>query len=67
MSIARFRTEPARKRDVIAQSASQLLDVVHNRDLQVVFAVAAIGLLLTAALLRAFPISDTLNLIATLD
>jgi adenine/guanine phosphoribosyltransferase-like PRPP-binding protein len=49
----------------LAQSASHLLDVLHDPDLQVVFAVAAIGLLLTAALARAFPINDALNLIGT--
>ena len=55
-----------RKRGRLAQSASHLLDVLHDPNLQVVFAVAAIGLLLTAALARAFPISDALNLIGQL-
>jgi hypothetical protein len=63
VSIARFRSEPARKRGRLAQSASHLLDVLHDPDLQVVFAIAAIGLLLTASLARAFPIGDVLNLI----
>jgi hypothetical protein len=67
VSIARFRTEPARKRDDLAQSASALFEALHNPDLQVVLGVAAIGLLLTAVLMRAFPISDALNLIAQLD
>ncbi len=67
MSIARFRTEPARKPDVFAQSVSHLHDALYNRDLQVVFAIAAIGLLLTAALARALPISDVLNLIGQID
>ena len=67
MSIARFRTEPARKRDGLAQSASALFEALHNPDLQVVLGVAAIGLLLTAVLTRAFPISDALNLVAQLD
>lgn len=67
MSIARFRTEPARQRDGLAQSTSALSEALHNRDLQVVVGVAAIGLLLTALLARAFPISDVLNLIAQLD
>jgi adenine/guanine phosphoribosyltransferase-like PRPP-binding protein len=66
VSIARFRSEPARKRDGLAQSAAHLLDALHDPNLQVVFAVAAIGLLLTAALARVFPISDALNLIAQL-
>jgi hypothetical protein len=66
VSIARFRTEPARKRDTLGQAAARVRDVVYNPDLQVVFAVAAIGLLLTAALARAFPISDVLNLVAVL-
>jgi hypothetical protein len=67
VSIARFRTEPARKRDGLAQSASALFEALHNPDLQVVFGVAVIGLLLTAVLTRAFPISDALNLVALLD
>ena len=67
MSIARFRTEPARKRDGLAYSASALLEALRNPDLQVVLGVAAIGLLLTAMLTRAFPISDALNLVAQLD
>ncbi len=67
MSIARFRSEPARKRDGLAQSASAWLEALHNPDLQVVVGVAAIGLLVTAVLARAFPISDVLNLIAQLD
>jgi hypothetical protein len=67
VSIARFRSEPARKRDGLAQSASALFEALHNPDLQVVVAVAAIGLLVTAVLARAFPISDVLNLIAQLD
>lgn len=67
MSIARFRSEPARKRDGLAQSASALFEALHNPDLQVVLGVAAIGLLLTAVLTRAFPISDALNLVALLD
>jgi hypothetical protein len=67
VSIARFRTEPARKRDGLAQSASALFEALHNPDLQVVLGVAAIGLLLTAVLTRAFPISDALNLVAQLD
>lgn len=67
MSIARYRTEPARKRDGLAQSASALFEALHNPDLQVVLGVAAIGLLLTAVLTRAFPISDALNLVAQLD
>jgi hypothetical protein len=65
VSIARFRTEPARKRDGLAQSA--LSEALHNPDLQVVLGVAAIGLLLTGVLTRAFPISDALNLVALLD
>ena len=67
MSIARLRTEPARKRDGLARSASALFDALHNSDLQVVLGVAAIGLLLTAVLARTFPISDALNLVAQLD
>jgi hypothetical protein len=67
VSIARFRTEPARKRDGLAQSASALFEALHNPDLQVVLGVAAIGLLLTAVLTRAFPISDAMNLVAQLD
>jgi hypothetical protein len=67
VSIARFRTEHARKRDVLAQSASALFDALLNPDLQVVLGVAAIGLLLTAVLTRTFPISDALNLVAQLD
>jgi hypothetical protein len=67
VSIARYRTEPARKRDGLAQSASALFEALHNPDLQVVLGVAAIGLLLTAVLTRAFPISDALNLVAQLD
>jgi hypothetical protein len=67
VSIARFRTEPARKRDGLAQSVSALSEALHNPDLQVVVGVAAIGLLVTAVLARAFPISDVLNLIAQLD
>jgi hypothetical protein len=67
VSIARFRTEPARKRDGLAQSASALFEALHNPDLQVVLGVAAIGLLLTAVLTRTFPISDALNLVAQLD
>jgi Ni/Fe-hydrogenase subunit HybB-like protein len=35
--------------------------------LQVVVGVAAIGLLVTVVLTRAFPISDALNLVAQLD
>jgi hypothetical protein len=66
VSIARFRTEPARKRDGLAHSASALF-AAYNPDLQVVICVAAIGLLLTAVLARAFPISDALNLFAQLD
>jgi hypothetical protein len=65
--IARFRTEPACKRDGVAQSASALLQAIHNPDLQVVVGVAAIGLLVTVVLTRAFPISDALNLVAQLD
>lgn len=67
MSIARFRTEPARKHDGLAHSASALLEALRNPDLQVVLGVAALGLLLTAVLTRAFPISDALNLVAQLD
>jgi hypothetical protein len=67
VSIARFRTEPARKRDGLAHSASALFDVLRNPDLQVVLGVAAVGLLLTVVLTRAFPISDALNLVAQLD
>ena len=67
VSIARFRTEPTRKRDGLAQSVSALSEALHNPDLQVVFGVAAIGLLITAVLARAFPISDVLNLIAQLN
>jgi hypothetical protein len=67
VSIARFRTEPASKRDGLAHSASALFEALHNPDLQVVVCVAAIGLLLTAVLVRAFPISDVLNLVAQLD
>ena len=67
MSIARFRTEPTRKRDSLARSASALSEALHNPDLQVVLGVAVIGLLITAVLARAFPISDVLNLIAQLD
>jgi len=67
VSIARYRTEPARKRDGLAQSASALFEALHNPDLQVVLGVAAIGLLLTAVLTRAFPISDALNLVVQLD
>jgi hypothetical protein len=67
VSIARFRTEPARKRDGLAHSASALLEALRNPDLQVVLGVAALGLLLTAVLTRAFPISDALNLVAQLD
>ncbi len=65
--MARFRTESAGKPDAFARPASHLLAAIHNRDLQVLFAVAAIGLLLTAALARAFPIADVLNLIGQLD
>ena len=65
MSIARFRTEPARKRDGLAASA--LFEALHNPDFKVVVGVAAIGLLITAVLAGAFPISDVLNLIAQLD
>ena len=65
MSIARFRSEPARKRDGLLASA--LFEALYNPDLQVVLGVAAIGLLLTAVLARAFPISDVLNLVALLD
>ena len=67
MSIARFRTEPARKRGGLAHSASALLEALRNPDLQVVLGVAALGLLLTAVLTRALPISDALNLVAQLD
>ncbi len=67
MSIARFRTEPTRKRDGLVQSVSALSAALHNPDLQVVVGVAAIGLLITAVLARAFPISDVLNLIAQVD
>ena len=67
MSIARYRTEPARKRDGLSRSASALFEALHNPDLQVVLGVAVIGLLLTAVLTRAFPISDALNLVAQLD
>jgi hypothetical protein len=67
VSIARFRAEPARKRDGLAHSVSALFDALRNPDLQVVICVAAIGLLLTAVLARAFPISDVLNLVAQLD
>jgi adenine/guanine phosphoribosyltransferase-like PRPP-binding protein len=67
VSIARFRTEPARKRDGFAQSTSALSEALHNLDLQVVVGVAAIGLLLTAMLACALPISDVLNLIAQPD
>jgi len=67
VSIARFRTEPTRKRDGLAHSASALFETLHNPDLQVVICVAAIGLLVTAVLARAFPISDVLNLVALLD
>jgi hypothetical protein len=66
VSIARFRTEPARKRDGLAHSATALLETLHNPDLQVVLGVAAIGLLLTAVSARTFPIGDGLNL-AQLD
>jgi Ni/Fe-hydrogenase subunit HybB-like protein len=44
-----------------------LFEALHNPDLQVVVGVAAIGLLVTAVLARAFPISDVLNLIAQLN
>jgi hypothetical protein len=67
VSIARFPTESARKRDGLARSASALFEALYNPDLQVVLCVAAIGLLLTAVLARAFPISDVLNLVAQLD
>ena len=67
MLIARFRTEPECKRDGFSPSASALLQALYNPDLQVVVGVAAIGLLLTVVLTRAFPISDALNLVAQLD
>jgi hypothetical protein len=67
VSIARFRTEPTRKRDGLVQLVSALSAALHNPDLQVVVRVAAIGLLITAVLARAFPISDVLNLIAQVD
>jgi Ni/Fe-hydrogenase subunit HybB-like protein len=66
VSIARFRAEPTRKRDGLAESASAS-EALHNPDLQVVLGFAAIGLLVTVVLARAFPISDVLNLIAQLD
>ncbi len=67
MSTTNLQTELPRSDDTGRDTRSYIFDAFINPDLQAVCAVAAIGLLLTICLARAFPINDVIGLIGQID
>jgi hypothetical protein len=63
----KLQTQASGTHTTMRAAVSRMLDVFANPDLFATFAVAAIGLLLTLALARLYPLGDALILLGQMN